>query len=110
MVSTGPGERRPGTSRPPARGPVRPTGRSVLPSGQRPVRPRGARQRRRRRQLIVLWVMVGLLSGTVAFPSGVLSAPADFATPAPPKSALLLGSAGKVSATVRSPYQREEVP
>src|SRR3954451_18604066 len=110
MVSTGPGERRPGMSRPPARGPVRPTGGSVLPTGQRPSRPRGARQRRRRRHLIVLWVMVALISGTGAFTAGLLSAPVDFTTPAPPKSALLLDSAGKVFATVRSPYQREEVP
>src|SRR3954467_1838798 len=110
MVSTGPGERRPGTSRPPARGQVRPAGRSVLPSGQRPGRPRGARQRRRRRHLIALWVMVALIAGVGSFTGGLLSAPVDFTTPAPPKSALLLDSAGKVFATVRSPYQREEVP
>ena len=58
----------------------------------------------------MLWVLVTIISGLGAFTAGLLSAPVDFTAPAPPKSALLLDSTGKVFATVRSPYQREEVP
>jgi penicillin-binding protein 1A len=54
--------------------------------------------------------LVAVIAGVSAFTGGLLSAPVDFTTPAPPKSALLLDSTGKVFATVRSPYQREEVP
>lgn len=57
-----------------------------------------------------MWVLVATISGLGAFTAGLLSAPVDFTAPAPPKSALLLDSSGKVFATVRSPYQREEVP
>src|SRR5947208_9578126 len=71
---------------------------------------RGARLRRHRRHLILLWVLVGVIAGLGAFTGGLLSATVDFTAPAPPKSALLLDYSGKVFATVRSPYQREEVP
>src|SRR5437763_14927001 len=71
---------------------------------------RGARLRRHRRHLIVLWVLVAVIAGLGSFTGGLLSAPVDFTAPAPPKSALLLDYSGKVFATVRSPYPRPEVP
>ncbi|MDQ1383656.1 MAG: penicillin-binding protein, partial [Actinomycetota bacterium] len=114
MVTSGSGGAGGGAGRRPARPgastPVR-SARTVLPrSGARPGRRRGARQRRRRRHLIVLWTLVAIISGTGSFTAGLLSATVDFTAPAPPKSARLLDSTGKVFATVRSPYQREEVP
>ncbi|MFL6241088.1 MAG: transglycosylase domain-containing protein [Actinomycetes bacterium] len=98
--------------RPQFRRPTLSAGRTVLPryrpAGGRPRRT--ARQRRHRRHLVVLWVLVAVIAGVGSFTAGLLSAPVDFTTPAPPKSALLLDASGKVFATVRSPYQREEVP
>src|SRR5436190_7335862 len=68
------------------------------------------RARRRRRRAIVLWSVLGCFVAMFAFTGGLLSAPVDFTEPAAPKSALLLDRHGQVFATVRSPYQREQVP
>jgi penicillin-binding protein 1A len=72
-------------------------------------RSRSARVRRRRRQLL-LWLVVGVLTGTVTFGAGLLAAPVDYSfQPAPPQAVLLLDSHGRVFATIRSPQNEEPV-
>ena len=63
-----------------------------------------------RRRWIAATTLVAVIAGVGSFTGGLMSAPVDFTAPAPPKSALLLDASGQVFATVRSPYQRQEVP
>jgi penicillin-binding protein 1A len=59
---------------------------------------------------VAVWILVAVVAGLASFTGGLLSAPVDFTAPAPPKSALLLDSSGRVFASIRSPEQRQEIP
>ena len=66
-------------------------------------RSRSARLRRRRRQ-VVLWLVLAIIAGTVTFAAGLLAAPVDYSfQPEAPQAVILLDSAGKPFATIRSP-------
>jgi penicillin-binding protein 1A len=94
---------------------------SRLPAGRSPLlrrsaaaavaarRTRSARLRRRRRQLL-LWLLAAIVVAVGAFGSGLVAAPLDYNfQPVPPKSVLLLDSAGQPFATIRSPQVEDPV-
>jgi penicillin-binding protein 1A len=59
---------------------------------------------------LVLWLMVAIVVGVVAFTSGLVAAPLNYNfQPVPPKSVLLLDSAGQPFATIRSPQVEDPV-
>ncbi|HET6910362.1 MAG TPA: transglycosylase domain-containing protein [Mycobacteriales bacterium] len=72
-------------------------------------RSRSARLRRRRRQ-VVLWLVLAIIAGTVTFAAGLLAAPVDYSfQPEAPQAVILLDSAGKPFATIRSPQNEQPV-
>jgi penicillin-binding protein 1A len=94
---------------------------SRLPAGRTPLirrsaaaavearRSQSAHLRRRRRQVVV-WFGAAIIVGTVAFGSGLVAAPLNYNfQPVPPKSVLLLDSAGQPFATIRSPQVEDPV-
>lgn len=58
----------------------------------------------------MVWALAGLVTATVAFSWGLLSAPVDFAPPAQPRSVKLLDEHGRLFATIRPPQLRQVVP
>jgi penicillin-binding protein 1A len=95
---------------------------SRLPAGRTPLirrsaaaavearRSRSAQARRRRRQ-VILWTGTAIVVAVVAFGSGLVAAPLNYNfQPVPPKSVLLLDSAGQPFATIRSPQVEDPVP
>jgi penicillin-binding protein 1A len=73
-------------------------------------RRRTAHVRRRRRQVLV-WFVVAVVVGVVAFAAGLVAAPLNYNfQPVPPRSVLLLDSAGQPFASIRSPQIEVPVP
>ena len=59
----------------------------------------------------MLWLVLAVLVGVVAFASGLVAAPLNYNfEPVAPKSVLLLDSAGQPFATIRSPQIEDPVP
>lgn len=60
---------------------------------------------------MLLWCLTGALVAVVAFGSGLVAAPLDYNfQPVPPRSVLLLDTAGQPFATIRSPQVEDPVP
>jgi penicillin-binding protein 1A len=73
-------------------------------------RSQSARARRRRRQVLI-WSALAVVVAFVAFGAGLVAAPLNYNfEPIPPKSVLLLDSAGQPFATIRSPQVEDPVP
>jgi penicillin-binding protein 1A len=86
-----------------------PLGRRSAAAAVEARRSRSAQARRRRRQ-VYLWLGFGLVVAIVAFGSGLVAAPMNYNfQPVPPKSVLLLDSAGEPFATIRSPQVEDPV-
>ncbi|HTW19824.1 MAG TPA: transglycosylase domain-containing protein [Mycobacteriales bacterium] len=93
-----------------------------LPAGRSPAAARSAasavaarenrtRRERRRRMQVLVWSVVAILVALGAFVSGLVAAPLNYNfQPVPPKSVLLLDSAGQPFATIRSPQVEDPVP
>ncbi len=90
----------------------------VADASARPApRPRPSQGARRRRYVVrgLLVVVLALVIGLGTFVGGLLSAPIDFAVPAPPTAALLLAADGRQFATIPPPERRvvvaaEDIP
>src|SRR4051812_50115299 len=68
-------------------------------------------RRRRRRRYVVLWMLLAVVVGAGAFAGGLLAAPIDYGfQPLPPQAGLLLGSPGRVFATLPAPQEQEPGP